>query len=315
MIMKRLRFGLVLTTLSMTPVCVRADDTTEPTADRTDESAQVSESVGRVTGIGGLFFKSDQPRELVAWYSKHLGITSDAGGFVSFRWRQLDDPEQGGFTAWGAFPHDTSYFEPSAKPFMFNYRVDDLRGILKRLESEGIEIVGEVEEYEYGAFGWIMDPEGTKVELWQPPDDPIPLPRPESADAEAEKAVRAALESYYESFSARNWDAFAEHFHDGAVMATRWVPPGAGAHEMMMSTVPEFIAQAAEGPGSQPIFEERMTGAEVRVSDDLATAWVRYEARFGSEENLVEWAGIDAVTLIRFEGRWKIVSLAFTAEL
>ena len=114
----------------------------------------------RVTGIGGLFFKADQGKELLAWYDEHLGISKDANGYVSFRWRELHDPERVGHTAWGAFKRDTKYFDPSDKPFMFNYRVNDLHGLLAKLKDAGVTIVGEVEEYDYGKFGWIMDPEG-----------------------------------------------------------------------------------------------------------------------------------------------------------
>ncbi len=128
------------------------------------------------------------------------------------------------------------------------------------------------------------------------------------------EAVRSALEQYYADFSARDWDAFAAHFHEGATMSTVWMPAPEATPALQISTIPEFVEQAPEGPGSQPIFEERMTDVDIRVSGDLATAWARYDARFGSPDDLVEWTGIDAFTLIRHAGQWRIVSLAYVSD-
>lgn len=124
----------------------------------------------RVTGIGGLFFKSRNPEKIKEWYRRHLGIESGKYG-GTFEWRHSKDGMRKGFTAWGPFPADTGYFNPSEKEFMFNYRVADLVALLEVLEEEGVEVVGEIEEYEYGKFGWIMDPDGTKIELWEPNDE------------------------------------------------------------------------------------------------------------------------------------------------
>lgn len=124
----------------------------------------------RVTGIGGIFFKSDDPKSTKNWYRKHLGIKSGQYG-GTFEWRHADEKNKKGFTAWSAFPDDTEYLNPSKKEFMVNYRVDNLEKLLKTLEEEGVEIVGEMEEFEYGKFGWIMDPNGIKIELWEPNDE------------------------------------------------------------------------------------------------------------------------------------------------
>ncbi|MDR8393067.1 VOC family protein [Aliifodinibius sp. S!AR15-10] len=124
----------------------------------------------RVTGIGGVFFKSKDSKKTRAWYKKHLGIDSgEYGG--TFEWRHSDDKDKKGFTAWGPFKDDTEYFDPSEREFMINYRVDDLEALIEVLKEEGVEIVGEIEEYEYGKFGWIIDPDGTKIELWEPNDE------------------------------------------------------------------------------------------------------------------------------------------------
>lgn len=123
----------------------------------------------RVTGIGGLFFKSSNPEKTKEWYKKHLGIRSGKYG-GTFEWRYSEEKEKKGYTAWGPFSEDTKYFEPSDKEFMFNYRVDNLEKLLEVLKEEGVKVVGEIEEYEYGKFGWIMDPDGVKIELWEPVD-------------------------------------------------------------------------------------------------------------------------------------------------
>jgi len=124
----------------------------------------------RVTGLGGVFFKSVDPEKLRNWYKEHLHIESGEHGAL-FRWRQEDRPEAVGHTAWNPLPGDTNYFQPSEKNFMLNYRVEDLETLLKALKEEGVEIVGEMESYPYGKFGWIMDPEGNKIELWEPVDE------------------------------------------------------------------------------------------------------------------------------------------------
>jgi predicted enzyme related to lactoylglutathione lyase len=118
----------------------------------------------RVTGIGGAFFKAKNPKELAAWYEKHLGIPFDGNVYTSFKWK---DAEPDGQTVFSLFKEDSDYFAPSASTFMFNFRVADLDGLLEDLKSEGVEIVGEPQSFEYGKFGWIVDPEGNKIELWE----------------------------------------------------------------------------------------------------------------------------------------------------
>ncbi len=126
----------------------------------------------RVTGLGGVFFKCDDPKKMRAWYQSHLGIESDEYGGM-FEWRQKDAPDKPGITTWSPFPQNTTYFQPSKKDFMFNYRVQDLEYLLVLLKEEGVEQVGEMETFDYGKFAWILDPEGNKVELWEPIDQPL----------------------------------------------------------------------------------------------------------------------------------------------
>ena len=124
----------------------------------------------RVTGIGGIFFKSDDPQRLRKWYREHFGIESEGESGAMFHWREADNPEQEGFTVWSAFPADTRYFDPSKASFMINYRVADLDWLLQQLRAEGVEVDPRVEEYEYGRFAWVMDPDGNRIELWEPPN-------------------------------------------------------------------------------------------------------------------------------------------------
>ncbi|NET34093.1 MAG: VOC family protein [Cyanothece sp. SIO1E1] len=124
----------------------------------------------RVTGIGGVFLKADDPKVTNEWYSKHLGIKSGQWG-GTFHWKHGNAPEKDGFTAWSIFKSDTIYTNPSTKDAMINYRVENLEELLVTLKEEGVEVVGEMESYEYGKFGWIMDPNGYKIELWEPNDE------------------------------------------------------------------------------------------------------------------------------------------------
>lgn len=137
-----------------------------------------------------------------------------------------------------------------------------------------------------------------------------------SVPAGATEATRAEvidrLEHYYADFSSRDWDAFASHFWPGATLTTVWQPPGADASRVVVTGLDEFIAQAPQGPGSREIFEERMSGAKVLTHGNLAQVWARYEARFGDPGEITEWRGIDAFTLMRHDGEWRIVSLSYT---
>ena len=124
----------------------------------------------RVTGIGGIFFKSQDPQKLQNWYNEHLGIKPGSDGSVAFEWREKDNPERVGYTVWAPFKHDTKYFNPSTAPFMVNFRVANLHALLGQLRKEGVTVADETEDSEYGRFGWIMDPDGNRIELWEQPD-------------------------------------------------------------------------------------------------------------------------------------------------
>ena len=121
----------------------------------------------RVTGLGGFFFKSKDPNNVKKWYSEHLGLNTDQYG-CTFWWKDKEGNDCS--TQWSPMNEDTDYYKPSEKQFMMNFRVENLEELLKVLKDEGVEVVGEMETYDYGKFGWIMDPEGNKIELWEPND-------------------------------------------------------------------------------------------------------------------------------------------------
>jgi predicted enzyme related to lactoylglutathione lyase len=124
--------------------------------------------MNRVTGIGGIFFKAKDPKALGEWYRKHLGMNVEDWGGLAFRWSE-DPAGSKGTTIWSPFSQDTTYFEPSAAPFMINFRVADLHALLALLRAEGCHVLEKVQESEYGKFGYVIDPEGNKLELWEPP--------------------------------------------------------------------------------------------------------------------------------------------------
>lgn len=123
----------------------------------------------RVTGIGGIFFKSANPEQLYQWYEKHLGIQRTPDNGAAFHWRDAEDAQKKGMTVWSIFPQPTKYFDPSHSSFMINDCVDDLDALLEVLKQEGVEIDPKREDYDYGRFAWIMDPDGNRIELWEPP--------------------------------------------------------------------------------------------------------------------------------------------------
>jgi len=125
----------------------------------------------RVTGIGGIFFKAKDAPTLQAWYKRHLGIDVQPWGGAAFNWTDSDGKPKGGTTAWLIAPEKSDQFAPSNASFMVNYRVEDVRALLAALKSEGCNVLDRIDDSEYGTFAWVIDPEGNKVELWQPAGD------------------------------------------------------------------------------------------------------------------------------------------------
>ena len=123
----------------------------------------------RVTGIGGIFFKVKDPNATKSWYQKHLGLNTDQYG-TTFEWRSSENPDQKGFSQWSPMKDDTTYFQPSQKDFMINYRVENLEELVKELKAEGVQVLDEIESFDYGKFVHILDPDGHSIELWEPVD-------------------------------------------------------------------------------------------------------------------------------------------------
>ncbi|HTN16315.1 MAG TPA: VOC family protein [Chitinophagaceae bacterium] len=121
----------------------------------------------KVTGLGGIFFKCEDPKAMNEWYAKNLGLPTSPYG-TTFNWRHDEDPSRKGTTVWSTFPQTTQYFNPSVKPFMINYRVEDLVALVAELKKDNVSIVDEIAEYDYGKFVHVLDPEGNIIELWEP---------------------------------------------------------------------------------------------------------------------------------------------------
>lgn len=122
-----------------------------------------------IIGIGGIFFKAQNPKELGEWYKSHLGIAVDAeGNMAMLKWREAETPENEHLTVWSPFPSDTTYFNPGTASFMINYIVDDLDQTLADLRAQGVQVDDRVDDYDHGRFGWATDPEGNRFELWEP---------------------------------------------------------------------------------------------------------------------------------------------------
>lgn len=123
----------------------------------------------KVTGIGGIFFKTKDPEKMKDWYSTNLGLVTNEYGSV-FEFRNSDEPKKKGYSVWSPFTEDTKYFEPSQKEFMVNYRVENIEKLIVELKDAGVTICDEIESFEYGKFVHILDPENNKIELWEPID-------------------------------------------------------------------------------------------------------------------------------------------------
>ena len=142
----------------------------------------------------------------------------------------------------------------------------------------------------------------------QPPSKYLPAGDP------VREEILKELTQYYEHMSARNWNAYASHFWPGATITTVWQAAGEPAPKVLITSIHDFIAQTPQGPNSQPIFEQRMADADVRVNNNLGQVWATYKARFGGLGKVDEWTGIDAFTLMKQEGHWKITGLTFAAN-
>lgn len=133
-----------------------------------DQDTPPADSTPKVTGIGGIFFFTDNPQETKEWYSKNLGLEINEWGASSFDSRNIDKPEEINTLQWSPFKTGSDYFAPSKKEFMINYRVQNIEGLLDKLKENGVTILDEMVTYDYGKFVHIMDTQGNKIELWEP---------------------------------------------------------------------------------------------------------------------------------------------------
>lgn len=263
--------------------------------------------MGKVTGIGGVFFKAEDPAALRAWYEEHLGLgasppfstATGMPGAVDLHWLEPTDPPEKARTVWAAFPAATGYFDPSEKPFMLNYRVDDLDAVLGRLRRAGVPVDETVEEYDYGRFGWAMDPEGNRIELWEPRQ------AHEALTTETETADRSAIEALHRSDVAASLagdvDALRQLVTEDAVT----MPPGQ-----------DFQRAGTLLDGMEPILaglevlEYEQDFEEVLVFDEHAVEWGTITGAMrpaGSEEEPRRYAYKVMRILRRGEdGAWRI---------
>lgn len=168
--MKKLLIGFLITAglISCNSINNKTDKMDEQKND-TSTTVSSNDTTPRVTGIGGIFFFSDNPEETREWYRKNLGLeTNDYGS--SFEFRNAKRPEEINYLQWSPFKKGSDYFSPSKKEFMINYRVQNIHGLVEKLKENGVTILDEIETYEYGKFVHIMDAEGNKIELWEPID-------------------------------------------------------------------------------------------------------------------------------------------------
>ncbi|GET34561.1 glyoxalase [Prolixibacter bellariivorans] len=135
---------------------------------QTDNSVSPIDTTPRVTGIGGIFFYSDNPQDTKEWYTKNLGIEVNDWGSASFESRNMNNPDEINSLQWKPFKKGDEYFSPSKKDFMINYTVQNIEGLVNKLRKNGVTILDSIETYDYGKFVHILDSEGNKIELWEP---------------------------------------------------------------------------------------------------------------------------------------------------
>ena len=140
----------------------------EDLKNQTDNSTSSADTTPKVTGIGGIFFFSDNPQEMKEWYAKNLGLEINEWGSSSFDSRDINKPDQINSLQWSPFEKGSDYFAPSKKEFMLNYRVQNIEGLVNKLKANGVTILDDIATFDYGKFVHIMDTEGNKIELWEP---------------------------------------------------------------------------------------------------------------------------------------------------
>lgn len=166
---KYLRIFLLLGLLLLNIQCAFDAKHEKLTISNSKDLLKMKDSTPKVTGIGGVFFKSENPQKAREWYAKNLGLAVNEYG-STFETRNANNPQEINYLQWSVFENNTDYFKPSSKEFMINYRVQHIEKLVENLKKNGVKIVDEIITYEYGKFVHILDPEGNKIELWEPID-------------------------------------------------------------------------------------------------------------------------------------------------
>jgi predicted enzyme related to lactoylglutathione lyase len=168
--MKKLVISIfILATLTSCDLTTNKTKNMEEQKKQSDESLLQQNTTPKVTGIGGIFFYSDNPEKIKEWYEKNLGLAIDDYG-SAFEFRNANRPNEVNYLRWSPFKNGSEYFNPSKKDFMINYRVQNIEGLVNKLRNNGVTILDSIETYDYGKFIHIMDAEGNKIELWEPVD-------------------------------------------------------------------------------------------------------------------------------------------------
>lgn len=153
-------------------IACKGENSTESKTTISHNSVEVEDNTPKITGIGGVFFKSKNPQDLKKWYNTNLGLVVDDFG-APFEFRNANKPDEVNYLNWDAFPDTTTYFNPSTKDFMINYRVQNIIGLVEKLKANNVTIVDEIASYEFGKFVHIIDSEGNNIELWEPVDSAL----------------------------------------------------------------------------------------------------------------------------------------------
>lgn len=168
--MRMKNLTIIVLLIILTTSCDTLNDSKNNPTDTVEQKEIVmNDTTPKVTGIGGIFFHSKNPKETAEWYGKNLGLAIDDYG-SPFEFRNANRPEEINYLRWSPFEEETEYFAPSEKEFMINYRVQNIEGLVKKLKKNGVTIVDSIVAFEYGKFVHLMDPEGNKIELWEPND-------------------------------------------------------------------------------------------------------------------------------------------------
>ncbi len=168
--MNKVLIAIIIVTLTSCSNTNKKDETMEKESKPNNKQSDNNDTIPKVTGIGGIFFSSENPKETNEWYSKNLGIKINDWGSSSFESRSIDKPDEVNSLQWKLFKNGDEYFSPSKKEFMINYQVQNIEGLVTKLKEDGVTILDSITTYDYGKFVHIMDNEGNKIELWEPVD-------------------------------------------------------------------------------------------------------------------------------------------------